>query len=301
MTTPRPLEHLSRPAVRAEALGFRHVRFGYYGLLVFLTLGLALETLHGFKVGFYLDVASEPRRLAWRLAHAHGALLSLLHVVFGLTLASRFRLAEPAALRASRLLIAATIALPGGFFLGGFFVAGGDPGPGVLLAPLGALWLFAAVLFTARGLRSGAEVAELRELAFDSPDYDASVVLRARVLRTPLGLHPGPEERPAEARLRHLGAFEGGALVACLMLEELGEGRIKMRQVAVDFHRQGSGLGTRLVRFSEAVAKAAGQREMVLHAREKAIPFYERLGYQTRGDGFIEVTLPHREMWLSLV
>jgi len=293
MTPPRPFE-------RAEVLGFRHVRFGYFSLLAFLALGLALEALHGFKLGFYLDVASEPRRLAWRLAHAHGALLSLLHVVFGLTLASRFALEPLAAARASRLLTVATLALPGGFFLGGFFVAGGDPGLGVLLVPVGALALFGAVLLTARGVQSTADGVSFREIAFDSPDYDASVVLRARVLRAPLGLHPGPEERPAEAGLRHLGAFEGGVLIACLMLEELGEGRIKMRQVAVDFHRQRGGLGTRLVRFSEEVAKAAGQREMVLHAREKAVPFYERLGYQTRGEPFVEVTLPHREMWRAL-
>src|SRR6185369_15955470 len=53
MTSPRPLE-------RAEVLGLRHVRFGYFALLAFLTLGVALEALHGFKIGFYLDVASEP-------------------------------------------------------------------------------------------------------------------------------------------------------------------------------------------------------------------------------------------------
>ncbi|HEV8549020.1 MAG TPA: GNAT family N-acetyltransferase, partial [Polyangiaceae bacterium] len=64
----------------------------------------------------------------------------------------------------------------------------------------------------------------------------------------------------------------------------------------VDFHHQRSGVGTRLVRFSEQVAEAAGQREMVLHAREKAVPFYERLGYEARGETFIEVTVPHRQM-----
>lgn len=288
------------PSLEREVLGLRHVRFGYFGLLVFLVLGLLLEALHGFKLGFYLDVASEPRRLAWRLAHAHGALLCLLHVVFGLTLTSRFTPVERAARRASGLLTVATIALPGGFFLGGFFIQGGDPGLGVLLVPLGALTLLGAILVTARGLSAPSDRTELRELAYDSADYDASVSLRVRVLRTPLGLHPGPEERPAEARLRHLGAFEDGVLVACLMLEELGEGRIKMRQVAVDFTRQRSGLGTRLVRFSEEFARGAGMREMVLHAREKAVPFYERLGYAVRGEAFVEVTLPHREMWRSL-
>jgi len=291
MTTPRPL----------EVLGFRHVRFGYFGLLVFLVLGLVLEALHGLKLGVLLDVANEPRRLAWRLAHAHGALLCMLHVVFGLTLTSRFAPGARAARRASGLLTVATIALPAGFFLGGFFIAGGDPGLGVALVPLGATTLLGAIVATARGVRLPADRLELREIAYDSADYDASVSLRVRVLRTPLGLHPGPEERPAEARLRHLGAFEDGVLVACLMLEELGDGKIKMRQVAVDFPQQRSGLGTRLVHFSEDVARAAGQREMVLNAREKAIPFYERLGYAARGERFVEVTLPHQEMWRSLV
>ena len=41
-------------------------------MAVFGTLGLVLETLHGFKIGAYLDVSNETRRLMWRLAHVHG-------------------------------------------------------------------------------------------------------------------------------------------------------------------------------------------------------------------------------------
>ena len=43
-------------------------------------LGVFLETLHGFKAGFYLDASSATRRLMWTLAHAHGTLLSLVHL-----------------------------------------------------------------------------------------------------------------------------------------------------------------------------------------------------------------------------
>jgi len=274
-------------------LSLRHVRIGYVGLLLFLTLGAVLEAFHGFKIGAYLDVENEARRLALRLGHAHGTLLSLLHVVFGLTLASRHAPAAAAARRAGSLLGAATILLPGGFLLGGLFASGGDPGVGVLLVPLGAACLFAAVFVTARGVGAG---AELREMSHGSIEYDASVVLRSRVLRAPLGLHPGPEERAAEATLRHLGAFEGERLVACLMLEDRGEGRVKMRQVAVDFDRQRTGLGTRLVAHAESVASALGFTEMVLNARTPAVPFYERLGYEAHGEPFVEVTVPHRAM-----
>jgi GNAT superfamily N-acetyltransferase len=275
-------------------LAFRHLRLGFWGLLVFLSLGLVLETLHGFKVGLYLDVANEARRLSWRLAHAHGTLFSLLHVVFGLTLASRHAPDARTAERASRLLTAATLLLPGGFLLGGFFIHGGDPGIGVLLVPLGGLALFAAIALTAHGLRADSVV--FREIEFGSPDYDAGVTLRSRVLREPLGLRPGPEERHEESGLIHLGAFEGTRLIACLMLHDVGEGQVRMRQVAVDFERQKGGIGTRLVHFSEEVARKRGLREMVMHARESAIPFYERLGYFCFGEPFVEVTVPHRHM-----
>jgi predicted GNAT family N-acyltransferase len=195
-------------------------------------------------------------------------------------------------------LTAAIVLLPGGFFLGGLFVHGGDPGLGVLLVPVGAVCLFAAVLLTARGI--GRRGVVLRELTWGSPDYDASVVLRSRVLRQPLGLYPGPEERPAEAKLRHLGAFDGERLVACLMLEDRGEGRVKMRQVAVDFEQQRRGVGSTLVAFSERIAREAGFREMILHARVTAVPFYERHGYEKHGEAFVEVTVPHLAMWKAL-
>ncbi len=129
---------------------------GWWSLLVFLSLGIALEALHGFKVGWYLDVSSETRRTMWRLAHAHGVLIGLVHLA--LAGAVSLRNGPPAARlgAASRLLTAAGVLLPGGFLLGGLRVYGGDPWIGVLLVPLGAVALFAAVLLTARACRRSA-------------------------------------------------------------------------------------------------------------------------------------------------
>jgi predicted GNAT family N-acyltransferase len=292
-------------------LALRHLRIGFWGLLLFLSFGLGLEALHGYKVAFYLAVENEPRRLAWRLAHAHGTLLSLVNVVFGLTLGSRYAPPAAAAERASRLLTAATLLLPGGFLLGGAFVHGGDPGLGVLLVPLGALALFGAVWITARGLTgeranespdggSGSREIVLREISFGTAEYEASVALRTRVLRDPLRLYPTPEEREEDRAERHLGAFEGTRLVGCLVLHDLGDGRVRMRQVAVDFDRQRRGLGNKLVRYSESFALGLGFREMRLHARRTAVPFYERLGYESYGEPFVEVTLPHLAMKKAL-
>ncbi len=132
---------------------FRHLRFGWWTLLLFLSLGIALEVMHAYKVGFYLDVSYKTRRLMWTLAHTHGTLLSLIHIAFGLTLqilpSENIRLQR----FASPSLIGASILFPGGFFLGGVVIYAGDPGYGILLVPVGAAFLFFAVLLTSLGVR----------------------------------------------------------------------------------------------------------------------------------------------------
>ena len=128
----------------------RHLRFGWWSLLIFATLGLVLESLQGFKVRAYLDVSNDTRRLMWTLAHAHGTLLAAINILFGLTL----RAATPAAMPRVRLtsagLIAAGILLPLGFFLGGVVFYSGDPGLGVLLVPIGGVLLLVALFSIAR-------------------------------------------------------------------------------------------------------------------------------------------------------
>jgi hypothetical protein len=141
----------SRSAEEFASITHRHLRFGWWALLLFLSLGLVLESLHGFKIGWYLNVSNQTRRLLWTLAHAHGTLLALVNVIFAVSLprltgwsVSRRRLA-------SKCLLSASVLLPAGFLLGGTTIYAGDPGLGILLVPLGALLLLVSVLLTAQG------------------------------------------------------------------------------------------------------------------------------------------------------
>ena len=132
----------------------RHLRLGWWWLLTFSALGLALEGLHGFKVAAYLDVSNETRRLMWRLAHVHGALVGVVHILFGLT-AKVMGDAAIARIRSISLALqSAGILLPAGFFLGGVEIYSGDPGLGVLLVPVGAVLLLFALLQLAASLGS---------------------------------------------------------------------------------------------------------------------------------------------------
>ena len=138
----------------------RHFLAGWWLLLVFVALGAALEAFHCLKVWFYLDLGNATRRLMWTLAHAHGVLLGLVNTAFAVTLQSRGMRAEKARI-ASASLLGASVLLPGGFFLGGIVVYGGDPSPGVLLTPVGAVLLLLSVVLVLRSIGSGkAEPAE---------------------------------------------------------------------------------------------------------------------------------------------
>ena len=132
----------------------RHLRFGWWSLLCFLALGFVLELLHAFKAGLYLDVSNETRRLMWTLAHAHGALLGLVHILYALCLRQFPGLTARDQEPISRCLLGASVLLPGGFFAGGIRFYGGDPGLGILVVPVGAMLLVIAVFLVARAAGS---------------------------------------------------------------------------------------------------------------------------------------------------
>lgn len=114
------------------------LRFGWLWLLVGASTGVVLETLHGFKVGPYLD--DELTRLLLTLAHAHAvglALVVLVYAVAGVPLMSR---RWP-----GHLLRASAVLVPLGFALGAIGHPEGDPSLPILLVPLGAVLLLVGV------------------------------------------------------------------------------------------------------------------------------------------------------------
>jgi hypothetical protein len=121
------------------------MRVGWWALLAFTATGLGLEYLHAIKLASYLTEAGEPRRLMWTLGHAHGTALAILNIVFAVTLRSGLVRTDGRLRAISMCLIAATVLLPIGFWLGGVSFYGGDPGVGGVGIPVGAVLLIAAI------------------------------------------------------------------------------------------------------------------------------------------------------------
>ena len=139
---------------------------------------------------------------------------------------------------------------------------------------------------------------EFARIEHNSNRYRDLVALRRRVLRSPLGLDFTEEQLEKERADIHIAAYLQGKLVGCVVLtaDKSHGSLVKLRQMTVDPDHQGRGIGKRLVTFAEGLSAEMGYREIVLHARETAVSFYEGVGYVAEGKVFAEVTIPHRKM-----
>jgi N-acetylglutamate synthase-like GNAT family acetyltransferase len=137
---------------------------------------------------------------------------------------------------------------------------------------------------------------QIKTFTYQSPEYVQALKLRDKILRKPLGLKFTEAELQKDEHDIHFGLFEDGKIVACLTLTQTENGRMKMRQVAVDDNTQSKGFGSQLSLAAEKYAIENGFAIMFCHARKAASGFYLKLGYKIVGDEFTEVNIPHYVM-----
>ena len=133
------------------------------------------------------------------------------------------------------------------------------------------------------------------------PLYAQVIDLRQRILRAPLGLDIHNDDLAAETEQIIFIYEEQDRVLGCVLLQQYDAGTFKLRQMAVDTTAQGKGIGAELVNAADLYAVQVGKHKMILHAREVAVPFYEKLGYEVTGPEFTEVGIPHRKMEKLLV
>ena len=133
----------------------------------------------------------------------------------------------------------------------------------------------------------------LKQIDHGSKEYKQMVALRMEILRKPLGLSFSDDELVKEKEDILIGAFDEDKILACCLLTKIDNITIKLRQMAVQNNLQGKGIGASMMSFAETVARDKGYKKLIMHARETAVGFYEKLGYKVVGDRFTEVTIPH--------
>lgn len=112
-------------------------------------------------------------------------------------------------------------------------------------------------------------------------EFDAYYLLRWQVLRAPWSQAKGSEKDELESQSIHRGAFdENNTLVGVSRLHFSSQYEAQVRYVAVASSVEGKGIGKALMADIEAVALERGARRIDLNARQNALIFYRKLGYQ---------------------
>jgi predicted GNAT family N-acyltransferase len=137
---------------------------------------------------------------------------------------------------------------------------------------------------------------EIREIIYNSEAYRNELELRDKVLRQPLGISLYDESLEADRNDYHIGAYLNDRVVGVMILTRLNTDEVKMRQVAVDENLRNKKTGSKMVLYAEQYAISMGYSTVVLHARETAVVFYEKLGYEKSGKVFLEINIPHYKM-----
>jgi N-acetylglutamate synthase-like GNAT family acetyltransferase len=112
-------------------------------------------------------------------------------------------------------------------------------------------------------------------------EWEAYYKLRYDVLRAPWGQAKGSEQTADEAQHQHFAFFnDANQIMGVGRLDQTAPHVGQVRFMAVAANQQGKGIGKMIMNEIEAVCKAKGFLQIILHAREVALPFYQKLGYQ---------------------
>lgn len=128
-------------------------------------------------------------------------------------------------------------------------------------------------------------------------EFDLYYDLRWRILREPWRRGPESARDEREEGAFHLMAVRDGRVVGVGRLHFNSADEAQVRYMAVEGGQQRHGVGSRILENLEQHAQQHGARRVVLNAREAAIPFYRRHGYQL--EGAIETSfecVPHWRM-----
>lgn len=122
--------------------------------------------------------------------------------------------------------------------------------------------------------------------------------LRWRVLRAPWSQPPKVDAgEDQEDCLHAMIADDAGQAIAVgrIIFKPTGEARIRSMATAED--RRGQGLGRQIMEYLEQAARQRGATAIVLNARDNAVPFYAKLGYEPVGEGLLLFgVIPHTVM-----
>jgi len=121
-----------------------------------------------------------------------------------------------------------------------------------------------------------------------SPDeWESYYRLRFKILREPWNQPQGSEVLADESDAIHAMVIEDDEIIGVARMHKSGENQGQVRCVAVANEAQGKGVGKAIMLYLEVKAKEMGIQEIILEARENAVPFYTSIGYVIEKESYL--------------
>jgi len=121
-----------------------------------------------------------------------------------------------------------------------------------------------------------------------SPDeWESYYRLRFNILREPWNQPLGSEVLADESEAIHAMVTANDQVIGVARMHKSGENQGQVRCVAVAAEAQGKGVGKAIMLHLEVKAKEIGMQEIVLEARENAVPFYQSIGYVIEKESYL--------------
>lgn len=117
-------------------------------------------------------------------------------------------------------------------------------------------------------------------------EFEIYYQIRYDALRKPWGKPLGSEKDDSENESLHFLAFENEIPLGVCRLQYNSEKEAQIRFLAVNEAARGKGIGKIVMEFCEKRAVEDGRNFMILQARDYAVPFYEKCGYELKEKTF---------------
>lgn len=118
--------------------------------------------------------------------------------------------------------------------------------------------------------------------------FEAYYLLRYDVLRKPWNQPPGSEkDNQEESSIHAMAIDDDNTVLGVCRLQYNSSTEAQLRFMGVKTNTQGLGIGKKLITFMEQKAKLNGSKKMILQARENAVDFYKKCGYQIVEKSFL--------------
>ena len=139
----------------------------------------------------------------------------------------------------------------------------------------------------------------IEQASWDNPvERDAMIGLRREVFVVEQEVPVELELDGADSECRHLLAFDSeGRPIGTARMEADGH----IGRIAVVKSSRRRSVGSQLVEALVESARQAGLTSVDLDSQVHALGFYQKLGFEPRGDVFMEAGIPHQAMLRRLV